>query len=99
MQQSYQDVIAGRKARESRDSALMLSKKWKKKTRKDRKDSSVSGSDSSDEESVFRLASLPEGVDKLRELRERKPGHLANVLEATKVKEQARAKPIQTQLH
>ena len=79
MQQSYQDVIAGRKARESRDSALRLSKKRKKKTRKDRKDSSVSGSGSSDEESVFRLASLPEGVDKLRELHERKPGHLANV--------------------
>ena len=78
MQQSYQDVIAGQKARACRDSALRLSKKRKQKTRKDRKDSSVSGSDSWDEESVFRLASLPEGVDKLRELHERKPGHLAN---------------------
>ena len=44
-QQSYQDVISGRKARESRESASRLSKKRKRKSRKGRKDSSASGSD------------------------------------------------------
>ncbi|CAE7823905.1 Catsper1 [Symbiodinium necroappetens] len=79
--ESYQDISSGRKPRESRESALRLSSKRKrKKSRKERKRSSSAGSTTSaDDEPVFRLVSLPEGVDKKREMHERKPGHLANL--------------------
>ena len=79
--ESYHDIISERKPRESRESALRLSgKRKRKKSCKERKRSSSAGSTTSgDDEPVFRLASLPEGVDKLREMHERKPGHLANL--------------------
>ena len=79
--ESYHDIISERKPRESREAALRLSgKRKRKKSCKERKRSSSAGSTTSgDDEPVFRLASLPEGVDKLREMHERKPGHLANL--------------------
>ena len=53
--ESYQDIISGRKPRESRESALRLSSKRKrKKSRKERKRSSSAGSTTSaDDEPVF----------------------------------------------
>ncbi|CAE8583370.1 unnamed protein product, partial [Polarella glacialis] len=57
------------------ESALQLPREKKqKKRRKKERDSSSSDSDGPD----FRIASLPEGVERLLQIHERKPGALAN---------------------
>ena len=84
------DVLKERKAAEPELSALKMpqgKKDGKKKKRKKRRakghedgaTSSSSSSDTSSEESVFRLAALPQGVEKLQRLHQEKPGTLANL--------------------
>ena len=88
-------VLQGRKAAAPELSALKLpqkskgeKKKKKRKQRSRRKEkeesqgsstSSSSSGGSSTEESVFRLAALPKGVDKLQRLHQERPGVLANL--------------------
>lgn len=88
-------VLQGRKAAAPELSALKLpqkskgeKKKKKRKQRSRRKEkeesqgsstSSSSSGGSSTEESVFRLAALPQGVDKLQRLHQERPGVLANL--------------------
>eukprot|EP00438_Fugacium_kawagutii_P018736 Skav212365 [mRNA] locus=scaffold3038:155752:165688:+ [translate_table: standard] len=71
--------------KKKRDKKKKKKKKEKKKSKKSKKDASgSSGSDDSESSSsstgsLFRLAALPQGVDKLHRLHQEKPGALANL--------------------
>ena len=60
-----------------RDASSGKKKKKKKKAKKE-KDSTGSESDSSSTSSLFRLAALPKGVERLHRLHEERPGAIAN---------------------
>lgn len=87
-------VIKSRVATAPELSALKMKVQKKKKKKSDKKDkkgkkdkkksgsgdsSSSSDSTSSSEDSVFRLAALPQGVEKLQRLHQERPGALANL--------------------
>ena len=85
------EVVQARTAAEPELSALKMLKGKKKEKQKKKRNkrrhkeqdvsatSSSSSSDSSSEGSVFRLAALPQGVEKLQRLHQDKPGTLANL--------------------
>ena len=76
---TYREELDKREGVKSRDSALRLNKKRRKKRGKKEGKGSKSSSSSSSGEEVFRVASLPEGVDRLRQIHQEQPGHLANL--------------------
>ena len=87
-EQSLEEVLQGRKAPAPELSALRLQslkedkkkKKKKNKKRKAEKDSEESSeSSSSSSGSLFHLAAMPRGVEKIQRLHQDKPGLLANV--------------------
>ena len=75
--------IARRKPQAPMASALELSgdpdDKKKKKKKKKKEEPETSDSSYSSEDSVFRLAALPRGVERLRRIHQRKPGKLASL--------------------
>ena len=87
-EQSLEEVLQGRKAPAPELSALRLQslkedkkkKKKKNKKRKSEKDSEESSESSSTSSgSLFHLAAMPRGVEKIQRLHQNKPGLLANV--------------------
>ena len=82
--EALQEEVAGRKAPRQGASALRLgskkSRKEKKKRKKREKEDGDSSTDSSgSDESLFQLAALPTGTEKIHRLHEEKPGALANL--------------------
>eukprot|EP00438_Fugacium_kawagutii_P008177 Skav214671 [mRNA] locus=scaffold923:459186:464944:+ [translate_table: standard] len=81
--EELQEELRARKPPAQASSALrMMTKKKKKKSKKKKKDKKAdeSSSDSSDEsESLFRLAALPTGTERIHRLHEERPGTLANL--------------------
>ena len=82
-----EEVLRKRKPDDSGRNVLRVArdasggKKKKKKSKKDdkkEKGASISDSDSSTSSSLFHLAALPKGVDRLHRLREERPGAIAN---------------------
>ena len=76
---------SSRKNKKKKEKSSKEKKKKKKRKSKDDGDMSVSSDDddsrssSSSEESVFRLAALPEGVDRLHRIHQERPGALADM--------------------
>lgn len=83
--EALQEELAGRKAPRQGASALRLTAKKKKKKGKKKKkakkkdDKSSSSSSDGTSDSLFRLAALPTGTEKIHRLHEEKPGALANL--------------------
>jgi hypothetical protein len=70
------DALRLRTPRVRTESGLNLPRKSRKRKKRDRAEES---SDAESDSPGFRIASLPEGVERLKQIHERKPGALANL--------------------